>query len=137
MARRNTSAVAGLKVEGLRELQRQLKQTEDKEMQKSLRKANKGAAEIVADEARDRVPVRSGRLKASIGARGSNRSATVKAGTAARVPYAGAIHFGWRARNILPQPFLYDALGDKWHDVYRNYEAEIESIIRSLNNTNR
>lgn len=133
MARRNTSAVAGIKVDGLRDLQKQLRQAQDKDMQKAVRAANKGAAEIVADEARNRVPERSGRLKASIGARGSNRMATVKAGTASRVPYAGPIHFGWRARNILPQPFLYEALGDKWDNVYKDYEHQINKLVKELN----
>ena len=131
--RRNSSAMAGVKVEGLRDLQKQLRQAQDKDMQAALRKANKGAAEIVADEARNKVPVRSGRLKASIGARGSQRSATVKAGTAARVPYAGPIHFGWRARNITPQPFLYEALGEKWDNVYKDYEHQIQKLINELN----
>jgi HK97 gp10 family phage protein len=133
MARSKSSAVAGVKVDGLKDLQKQLRQAQDKDMKAALRMANKSGATIVADEARTRVPVRTGRLKASIGARAGQSSATVKAGTPGRVPYAGPIHFGWRERGITPQPFLYEALGAKWDDVYKNYDDQINKLIQTLN----
>ena len=133
MARRKSSAVAGIKVDGIKGLQKQLRATADKDMQKKVRAANKDAASIVADEAKNKVPVRSGALRNSIGARGTNKAATVKAGSAARVPYAGPVHFGWRARGIEPQPFLYEALGDKWSEVYRQYDKQISELVNELN----
>ena len=133
MAKGDKLITVGIQVEGLKGLQRQLKQAADKDMQKRIRKANKDAASIVSDEAKNIVPVRTGALRKSIGARGTNKAATVKAGTAARVPYAGPVHFGWRARGIGPQPFLYEALGDKWREVYTQYDEQISELVNELN----
>jgi hypothetical protein len=130
---KKTSALGSIKVEGLRGLQSQLRAIDDKAMKAELRKVNKDAATIVADEARNLVPVRTGRLRASIGARGGQTSSTVKAGTSSRVPYAGPIHFGWGARNIRPQPFLYDALGKKWREVYDAYEKNLSTLVNKMN----
>ena len=50
----------------------------------------------------------------------STKSATragIQAGGRGLEPYAGPIHFGWRARNIEPQPFLYDALDDRRGEI--------------------
>ena len=63
-------SVGKIEVEGVRALQKQLRTLDDKALKAELRKVNKDAATIVADEAKNLVPVRSGRLKASIGARG-------------------------------------------------------------------
>ena len=133
MAKGDKLITVGIKVEGLKGLQRQLSQAADKDMQKRIRKANKDAASIVSDEAKNIVPVRTGALRKSIGARGTNKAATVKAGTAARVPYAGPVHFGWRARGIEPQPFLYEALGDKWREVYTQYDEQLSELVNELN----
>lgn len=130
---KKSQAFGSIKVEGLKDLQRQLRALDDKSMKAELRKVNKGAATIVADEARNLVPVRSGRLRASIGARAGQTSASVKAGTAARVPYAGPIHFGWGARNIRPQPFLYEALGKKWKEVYSAYDKNVSDLVKKFN----
>ena len=132
MAKTNNS-LGSIKVEGMRGLQKQLRTMNDTALKAELRKVNKDAANIVADEARNLVPVRTGRLRASIGARGGQRGSTVKAGTASRVPYAGPIHFGWGARNIRPQPFLYEALGKKWREVYDAYEKNLSSLVRKMN----
>ena len=48
------------------------------------------------------------------------------------VPYAGPIHFGWPARNIEPQPFLYDALDDKADEVAHLYGLGIEVLVDKL-----
>lgn len=123
MARNN-----GIKIEGLRELQKEIRRLEDQDLKKALRTANKDAAQIVADEAQNTVPRRSGRLAASIKAKGGQRDATVKAGTGSRVPYAAPIHFGWRARNITPQPFLYEAQDSRREEVIRFYERAMEDL---------
>jgi HK97 gp10 family phage protein len=130
---KKSQGLGSIKVDGLRELQRQLRTLDNKAMKAELRKVNKDAATIVADEARNLVPVRSGRLRASIGARAGQTSASVKAGTGSRVPYAGPIHFGWPARNIRPQPFLYEALGKKWKEVYNAYDKNVSDLVKKFN----
>jgi len=127
-------AKPAIEVEGTRELRRLLRQIESKDIKDALKAANKGAAVIIADDAKTKVPVRSGRLKKSIAGRGSQSSGSIKAGSAARVPYAGAIHFGWGRRNIRPQMFLTDAMRDKLpeaRDVYEDLMAEVWKIIES------
>lgn len=121
-----------IKVEGLKELQRDLRRAQNKDTAKAIREAGKAAAKIVADDASSKAPRVSGRLAGSIKPQAQSTSARVKAGSASRVPYAGPIHFGWGRRNIEPNPFLYDALGDKWAEVYEAYEENLESISKSL-----
>ena len=122
----------GFKVDGLKALQKEIRQTEDVELKKQLRLANKEAAQVVADQAKVEVPRRSGRLARSIGVQASQTSASVKAGTAARVPYAGPIHFGWPKRNIRPQPFLYEAMDKRIGEVRRAYEKNLGKITKDL-----
>jgi hypothetical protein len=125
--------VASVKVEGLRELQRELRRLEETELRKELRGINKDAARIVADEGKVRAPSLTGRLAASITPKGEQRGAVVQAGSASRVPYAGPIHFGWAARNIEPNPFLYDALSDRWSEVYNSYKKALDDLVDRFN----
>ena len=92
---------------------------------------NKAAAADVASAARGIVPVLSGTLRDSIRPLASRTKGTVAAGRAS-VPYAGPIHFGWPARNISPQPFLYDALDQRRGEVIEKYEAHIEALVTKL-----
>lgn len=118
----------GVQIEGLRDLTRALDRLGD-DAKNDLKKVHAGAAEDVERSARQGVPVRSGTLQRSLRSSGTKTRGVVRAGRA-RVPYAGPIHFGWRARNISPQPFLYDALDDRRDAVVRRYESEINRLIR-------
>ncbi len=106
---------------GLRELRAELRRLEDpRYWGREFREAGKQAAGLVAREAQSRVPQLTGRLRDSIRPLASQTRAQVAAGKAA-VPYAGVIEFGWPARNIRPQPYLYpaaEALGDEVADFY-------------------
>jgi len=133
MARRNG---AEIQVENLRDLQRQLRSI-DRDLGKELRKANKSAAEIVAEQAVKEAPRRSGRLAKSVGALVGQRDAKVKAGSAARVPYAGPIHFGWAARGIKPNPFLYRALSKTSEQAKEVYRTKIDALARRAETTRR
>ena len=116
-----------IEVEGLKELSRDLKKL-DKELLKELKAVNKDAAEVVATEARVLVPVRSGRLKSSIKASGTQAAGLVRAGKAG-VPYTKVIHFGWARHNIKPQPFLYEALDKRKSEVYERYEKQVNELV--------
>jgi len=132
MAGNQPSIQMGVKVEGARELRREIRKVQSKDLKDELKAANKAVATLVAEEAKtSTVPVRSGQLKRAITALGSATKGQVKAGKKA-VPYAGPIHFGWPARNIEPQPFLYEALSKKWNDVFLNYEKAMEKIADQL-----
>jgi hypothetical protein len=122
--------VAGrqVSVEGARELRKALKTVGD-EAKAGLKDVNVEVAEIVARAAVTRVPSRSGALRETVRAAGAQTRASVKAGFK-KVPYAGVIHFGWPARKIAPQPFLYDALDARRDEVVDTYANGMADLLR-------
>lgn len=96
-----------------------------------LKSAHKEVADVVTAAGRPNTPRRSGRLAASMRPGATQTAAIVRAG-GARVPYANAIHWGYRRRNIAAQPWLSDAARAKeptWYDIYR---TEIEKILDQI-----
>lgn len=75
------------------------------------------------------APRRSGRLKASIKANKAKSRAVIRAGNA-RVKYAGAINYGWRARNIRAANFMERADARLRVTVPRTLDRQIKRIIR-------
>lgn len=118
-------------VEGLRELQRDLRKLGDA-TKMEMKATHLEAANIVADDAAKKAPVRTGRLRASI------KGSAVMTGGRVRIGYgggpaslyAGPIHFGWPARRIRPQPFVYDALDPKRPEVLRLYEQRMDELTK-------
>lgn len=126
---------AGVKVTGARELRSAIRKAESKDLKDELKRANKEAASLVAEEAKTKTaPVRSGALASSVSALGSATKGQVKAGKASKNTrdYAGVIHYGDPGRGIEPQPFLHEALGDKWDEVFEKYEKAMENIAKKL-----
>ena len=115
-------------VEGARELRKALKTVGD-EAKAGLKETNLEVAEIVARAAVTKVPAQSGALRETIRAAGAQTRASVKAGFK-KVPYAGVIHFGWPARNIAPQPFLYDALDSRRGEVVDAYKSGMADLLK-------
>ncbi len=115
-------------VEGARELRKALKTVGD-EAKAGLKETNLEVAEIVARAAVTKVPAQSGALRETIRAAGAQTRASVKAGFK-KVPYAGVIHFGWPARNIAPQTFLYDALDSRRGEVVDAYKSGMADLLR-------
>lgn len=115
-------------VEGARELRKALKTVGD-EAKAGLKDVNVEVAEIVARAAVTKVPSRSGALRETVRAAGAQTRASVKAGFK-KVPYAGVIHFGWPARKIAPQPFLYDALDARRDEVVDTYANGMADLLR-------
>lgn len=85
-----------IKVSGLREFQRALKQM-DADLPKQLRTALNEASGIVIDYASGHMPSRSGRAKASLKARSTQREARVGLG-GRKAPYAPWLDFGGEGR---------------------------------------
>jgi hypothetical protein len=94
-----------------------------------IKAAGSDAGELVAREARNLVPVRSGKLRNTIKVSKALRSVQVRAGNNGSVPYANPIHWGWFKRNIKPQPFFIKALGITRDEVYRNYYRRLDTLI--------
>lgn len=131
------AAAGTVKVEGLRELRRTLRQAGDD--MADLKEANRAAAEIVATAAGGRVPHLTGALAASVRPAGTKTAAVVRAGKKA-VPYANAIHWGrifWPCKEadphfrseIAPRPFLSEAATSTESTWVPLYEDRIQSIL--------
>jgi len=121
-----------VEVEGLREIQRTMSRVSRKDIVKEVRSANKKAADVVAQEAKVLVPVQTGRLRKSIGAQAQREAGYVKAGTPQGVKYAGPIHFGWPAKGITPQPFIYEALDKRIDEVRATYERLLREAMKPI-----
>jgi hypothetical protein len=111
---------------GLREVQRDLNKLGD-DTKNKMKDTHKEAAEVVVMGAKRLVPYRTGALAASIRALATKSSGRVRAGSAS-VPYSGPIHFGWPARQIKPQPFIYDALDGRRAEVAAVYVKRIDQL---------
>lgn len=122
-----------VRIDGLREVRSAIRGISDdldrERARGALKELNADAAKIVAQRAIAIVPRRSGRLADTIRPSGTQKSARVRAGFK-RVPYAGPIHFGWGARGIRPQPFLYDALDARRQQVIDVYERGVDRLIK-------
>lgn len=120
---------------GVKEFKREARKVaSSKEVNKSLRTANKDAAEIVAARARSAtVPVKSGTLRGAIKAAGTSKESTVRIGGRA-AEYAGRIHYGDPGDSpIKGQPFVHEALKDEWDKVYASFEEAIYDLAERLN----
>ena len=116
-----------IKATGVKELRRELRRMgNDLEDLKAL---NLDVATLVSDRAKDIVPRRTGNLADTIRPAGTKTAGRVRAGFK-RVPYAGVIHFGFPARGIKPQPFLYDALDQRRGEVFDAYFKGVKEIQR-------
>jgi hypothetical protein len=121
------SAIDPIKVDGLRDLQRALKQI-DGESQKQLRVVLNSISATVAAGAARRVPVRTGRARASVRASSSQREARVTAGSK-KVSYYGWLDFGGRIGRDKSnrRPFV---KGGRY--LYPAYAANRDSVHKAL-----
>lgn len=113
------------------------------EAKDDIKKVNLEAAKLVEREAKQRVPVLTGRLRASIRSSGQAGKGVVRAG-GARVPYANPIHWGWPSRPeakwgtpgravggpIAANKFLTDALDSEQRRIVRLYADELEKLAQ-------
>jgi HK97 gp10 family phage protein len=127
-----------VRIEGLKEVRKQLRDFDDKVGKDMLKAAHKQLADRVVELAGPRVPVKTGALAASVRGLGSVSAATGKAGGAA-VPYAAAVHWGTGPRpgqrgphNIKRRPFLLDALKRLEPDVADEYAEQLRRLISRL-----
>jgi len=124
----------GVKVKNLREINKALDAIGVPK--DAIKDAGKESGELVANEARGLVPVRTGALRNSIRVGATARGKiTVKAGnnrtSSSGVPYANPIHWGWFKRHIRPQPFFVKALGYTRTEIYENYFSQMEKLIKT------
>ena len=133
-----------VKVEGLDNLRKVIRRVADKDLVDALKSANKSAAQLVVDRAVPNVPVRTGRLRASVRALGSQRSGQAAAGSA-RAPHAATIHWGRKRGNVgsppgnhpgpnavAARPFLADAAEKANEQIVREYETAVNQLMDAI-----
>lgn len=130
---------------GIAELRAALKEVGDMENLKAFREGLKAAADIVAREAKTRVPTRTGQARDSVRATTGGNTAYVQAGKST-VPYYGWLDFGSRkpvlgnARSVGPWKgsgkgpaegrFIYPALEAKQEEVRSAAETAVDVVTR-------
>lgn len=114
-----------VRVVGARRLARTLRQFG--EGIEDLKDANAEAAALVAAESARRAPRRSGALAGSIRGNRAVGKAVVAAGKA-KVPYAGPIHWGWPARHIAANRFIWDTAHETQDEWLPKYEANLQAL---------
>lgn len=95
----------------------------------AIKAANKEAGNAVLDAAKPLVPVRTGRLLATLKVNNALNVVKVTAGNNRSVPYANPIHWGWYRRGIKPQPFFSKALGYSRNKIYETYFKQLDNLI--------
>lgn len=116
-----------VRVEGLRDLQRRLRQI-DRGLVDGFKDVHRIIALTVLSRAQPGAPQRSGRLLRSGRASGTQRTSTVRYG-GARVPYAGPIHYGWPVRKIEPHPWLLEAAHTSEPTWLETYNAHLRRLV--------
>jgi len=138
VAKRNTGRLTTIEIKGLKQAQRLMGRI-DADFKKRFKEIHKGAADIVADEARRQAPVRSGRLRNDIRTSGTTKGGVVRVGRK-KIPYVGRVLFGdpitftdrlmRRAQTRrTPQPFIYKDADIQFRNVVDYYEDELEEIL--------
>lgn len=113
-------------------LRAELRRIADSGLKKELRAANKSAAQVVVDKALPNVPVRTGRLRASVRALAGQTDARAAAGSAS-VPYAAAIHWGRKTRGVIQgRPFLSNAAQQHAKEVTDVYSEAIDGLFDNI-----
>ncbi len=121
--------VEPIEIEGLRDFMRGLHAV-DTELPKALRIAGNEAASIVVDEARRRIPKRSGRAAASIKAR-STRVAVRIASGGRRAPYVPWLDYGGKVgpAKSVERPWRPD--GRYVYPAFTDNRAEVDDAYRT------
>lgn len=136
--------ISTVRIEGIREVAAALRGV-SKEASKELRLGMKGIAEMVATDARGRVPRRSGKAASSIKARGTNRGAAITEGSA-RAPHMPWLDYGGSTkagggrvrRQFVPGGrYLYPAIGANSVEIGQKAQDLIADLVQKHNLTVR
>jgi HK97 gp10 family phage protein len=118
-------AAPELRIEGLREFNRNLKQL-DSDLPKAVRLAFNAAADIIVDEAKPKVPSRRGRARSTVKAR-STRTQSRVVGGGNRAPYYPWLDFGGKIPRGPRRPFLKH--GRYIYNAYFRNKGEYQKVM--------
>jgi len=127
-----------IEIKGLKRAMRLMKDL-DGDFKKQFKDIHKGAADIVADEARRLSPVKTGRLRKSIRTSGTTKGGVIRIGKK-KIAYAGRVTFGDPTSlfgriaggggiKIKGNPFFYEAADRQFKEVVQYYDRELEQIL--------
>jgi hypothetical protein len=94
-----------------------------------LKGATRKASALVLPIAVARTPVRTYKLQRTVKASTAKNTVAIRAGTPTSVPYGAVIHWGWKKRNIKPNPWLLQIRDEYSEDVKNIYTQEIQKLI--------
>jgi len=118
-------------VQGLAELQRALAAISGGKMKRELGKASKAAANVhIVPRMKSDAPRLRGPLGGSVRALGGATRTQIAVGTNTKVQYAGPINFGWPARNIRSQEFIYSSIVKEQEDFLEEYWGAIDRLVQ-------
>ncbi|GAA2543646.1 HK97 gp10 family phage protein [Pseudonocardia hydrocarbonoxydans] len=125
-----------IRIDGLREFRTALRRV-DRALPKRIKDVGNAAAQIVVDEAKPRVPRRTGRAAASIRAASTAKAVRVAAG-GKRVPYFAWLDFGGKVgrNNTATRTFysegryVWSAFSDRRADVERALTDGMTELAR-------
>ena len=118
--------MAPIQVTGVDELKREIRRLQDTEIKRELIAVNRELADEVIRIAEPNVPVRTGRLKASLRGSGNVSGAVGRVG-GAQVPYAARVH--WGDSRTPGRPFLQDAARRVERSVVDRYSQKINQLL--------
>ena len=102
---------------------------------KELTAINRRAAAIVADRAKATAPRGSdkgGHISITVRPGATQRAGIVRVGNKSK-PYAGVVHYGWRARNVRKvTPWVIIAAQDTEPQWLTQYHEELKRIIERI-----
>lgn len=124
-------------IDGLAQFAKSLKQM-DSNLPKGLRIAFNGVANIVIDDARPRIPRRTGRAAKSLKAKSTRTAVRISAG-GTRAPYFPWLDFGGAGPNNRPAPrpfytdgrFVWKSFADKRPEVQAALEKALAGVAES------
>ncbi len=96
-----------------------------------LKEVTIAAGALAAAAIRPLVPVRTGRLLGSLRSSKAARKSTVSVGRAS-LPYAGPVHWGWKAHGIEPSLFGPRGLEAAEPAIHELYVDGIEKILEQV-----
>lgn len=125
-----------IRIEGLAQFRAGLKRM-DKDLPKGIRIALNGVVDIVVDDARPRIPRRTGRAAASLKSQSTQSKARIKAG-GSRAPYFPWLDFGGRTGRNKSQvrPFfkkgryVWLSFADKRTEVTKALEGAMVDVAK-------
>jgi hypothetical protein len=125
-----------VEIEGLALIQKKLREL-DPALAKELKDVNLSVADLVADIARNRVPIgKTGNARASVKAKGEQRYAVIRAG-GRKAPYYPWLDFGGRRGQEKKQSrpyvdggrFIYPVVGAQHEKIVKEYVVMLGQLL--------